>query len=169
MGLRPTVSAGLRQTPAYFRYLINYATSNHSGPETEAKVYRRNAMRKAYLITATLLLSCAWVVAQSSQQYPSSQQQPDTSQTATGAQDKAAHTVEGCVGGSAGSYTLTDASGKTYQLAGDTSTLADHVGHTVQISGTEESAGAGAASAGGGGSTLNVKKVKMVASSCPSK
>ena len=129
-------------------------------------------MRKAYLITAILLLSCAWVVAQSSQQYPSSQQ-PDTSQssqTATGAQDKAAHTVEGCVGGSAGSYTLTDASGKTYQLAGDTSKLADHVGHTVQISGTEESAGAGAASsAGGGGSTLNVKKVKMVSASCPSK
>jgi Protein of unknown function (DUF5818) len=139
-------------------------------------------MRKAYLITAILLLSCAWVVAQNStppapdssqpsQQNPSTQQ-PDTSQTSApqaGTSDHAAHTVEGCVGGSAGSYTLTDASGKTYQLAGDTSKLADHVGHTVQISGTEESAAPGAASSAGGGSTLNVKKVKMVSASCATK
>jgi len=77
--------------------------------------------------------------------------------------------VEGCVGGSAGSYTLTDASGKTYQLAGDTSKLAEHVGHQVQVSGTEEAGTAGAAAPAGGQQTLTVKKVKMLSSSCPNK
>jgi len=137
-------------------------------------------MRKAYLITAIMLLSCAWVVAQNtsrpapdtsqpSQQYPSSQQ-PDKSQTSAPSaapSDHAAHSVEGCLGGSAGSYTLTDASGKTYQLGGDTSKLAEHVGHQVQISGTEDSS---ATSAGAGApAMLNVKKVKMVSATCTNK
>ena len=138
-------------------------------------------MRKFSLMAAILLLSSAWVLAQSgaspSDQNPSSTapsaqqpaQQPDTSQTATGGQ-----TVEGCVGGSAGNFTLTDASGKTYQLAGDTSKLADHVGHQVRITGDEGGGAAGAAAgaasgAAGGSATLNVKKVKMISSSCPSK
>ena|SRR5215472_13574409 len=129
-------------------------------------------MRKAVLTIATLFLSSAWVIAQSSQ-YPSSQQPstaPDASQTSPAAADKgSSHSVEGCVGGSAGSYTLTDASGKTYQLAGDTSKLAEHVGHQVQVSGTEEAGTAGAAAPAGGQQTLTVKKVKMLSSSCPNK
>lgn len=149
-------------------------------------------MRKLSLIAAILLLSSAWVLAQSgtspsSDQNPSSTspsqtspsqtspsstqpaQQPDTSATSSAA----ANTVEGCVGGSAGNYTLTDASGKTYQLSGDTSKLADHVGHQVRITGDEgggaAGAAAGAASGAAGSSTINVKKVKMISSSCPSK
>jgi Protein of unknown function (DUF5818) len=154
-------------------------------------------MRKLSLMAAILLLSSAWVLAQSgtapsdqnpsqtspsqtspSQTSPSSTspsaqqpaQQPDTSQTAAGGQS-----VEGCVSGSAGNYTLTDASGKTYQLAGDTSKLSDHVGHQVRVTGdTGDGAAGGAASSGAaaggaGGSTINVKKVKMISSSCPSK
>jgi hypothetical protein len=149
-------------------------------------------MRKLSLVAAMLLLSSAWVLAQSgtspsSDQNPSSTspsqtspsstspsaqqpaQQPDTSAQSSAS----ANTVEGCVGGSAGNYTLTDASGKTYQLSGDTSKLADHVGHQVRITGDEGAGASGAASAGAsgaaGGSTLNVKKVKMISSSCPSK
>jgi hypothetical protein len=150
-------------------------------------------MRKLSLVAAILLLSSAWVLAQSgtspsSDQNPSSTspsqtspsstspsaqqpaQQPDTSSSSAGA-----NTVEGCVGGSAGNFTLTDASGKTYQLSGDTSKLADHVGHQVRITGDEGAGAAGAASSGatsgsaGGSNTLNVKKVKMISSSCPSK
>jgi cytoskeletal protein RodZ len=153
-------------------------------------------MRKLSLVAAILLLSSAWVLAQSgtapSDQNPSSSspsqtspsqtspssapsaqqpaQQPDTSQTAA-----AGSSVEGCVSGSAGNYTLTDASGKTYQLAGDTSKLADHVGHQVRITGDEGGGATGSASSGassgaaGGSSTINVKKVKMISSSCPSK
>jgi len=131
-------------------------------------------MRKAYLTAAIMLLSCAWVAAQNrpaadssqpSQQYPSTQQ-PDKSQTSTSGQEHAAHSVEGCLGGAAGSYTLTDASGKTYQLTGDTSKLAEHVGHTVQVSGTEDTS---AATGAGAPAALNVKKVKMVSPSCPTK
>ena len=131
-------------------------------------------MRKAVLTTAVLFLSSAWVIAQSSQ-YPSSQQPsaptaPDASQTSPAAADKgSSHSVEGCVGGSAGAYTLTDSSGKTYQLAGDTSKLAEHVGHQVQVSGTAEPSSAGAAASAGGQQTLTVKKVKMLSSTCPNK
>jgi len=135
-------------------------------------------MRRAYLITATVLLSSLSLVAQNKppttlpgnpQQYPSappSQQQtplppppPDASQTANAPlasdQDKS---VEGCIGRESGSYTLTDASGYTWPLIGDTSGLADHVGHTVEVLASEDSQGA-----------LKVKKVKIVASACPGK
>ena len=137
-------------------------------------------MRKWSLVTAILLLSSAWIVAQdsskpptvpdnsqSTQQYPSSTgQQP--SQTTTGTEHNA-QSIEGCIAGAAGSFTLTDAAGKTYQLAGDTSKLADHVGHSVQIMGSEEPSSAGAAASSGAPVTFNVKKVKMVSSSCPGK
>lgn len=136
-------------------------------------------MRKFSWITAILLLASAWMLAQStspaSQQYPSSapssaqQAAQDAQQTATQAKE-AATSVEGCVGGSAGAYTLTDSSGKTYQLAGDTSKLGDHVGHEVKITGTVASAaGAAAAGAAGATPTLTVKKIKMVSATCTSK
>src|SRR4051794_265707 len=41
-------------------------------------------------------------------------------------------TVQGCLNGSAGGFTLTDNSGTAYQLAGDTAKLTDHVGHQVE-------------------------------------
>ena len=168
-------------------------------------------MRKTFLITAILLLSAAWAVAQTTPSTPQpttpdtsssqstspssttpSQQPatPDTSSTTT--QTTTTQTtqtstdngtsIEGCLGGSAGNWTLTDQSGKTWQLAGDTSKLSDHVGHQVRITGSEaggaastsgpsSGAGAGAATAGGAGSgaqsTFTVKKVKMISSSCP--
>jgi uncharacterized protein DUF5818 len=169
-------------------------------------------MRKTFLITAILLLSAAWAVAQTTPSTPQpatpdtsssqstspssttpSQQPatPDTSSTTT--QTTTTQTtqtstdngtsIEGCLGGSAGSWTLTDQSGKTWQLAGDTSKLSDHVGHQVRITGSEaggaasassgpsSGAGAGAATAGGAASgaqsTFTVKKVKMISSSCP--
>jgi hypothetical protein len=77
--------------------------------------------------------------------------------------------VEGCIGGTAGAYTLTDASGKTYQLAGDTSKLADHVGHQVQVLGGPAKGATGAAAPAGGQDTINVKKVKMLSATCPNK
>lgn len=138
-------------------------------------------MRKLSLITAILLLSSAWMLAQSStsptSQYPSSapsSAQPaaqDAQQTGTqAAKDAAGSTVEGCVGGSAGSYTLTDSSGKTYQLAGDTSKLGDHVGHDVKVTGTTASAaGAAAPSAAGSTPTITVTKIKMVSATCTNK
>jgi hypothetical protein len=160
------------------------------------KVLGGREMKKVYLITAVLLLSTAWVVAQTaptspstSQTSPSTQQSTPPSQSVPDASSQTAQTstdnssIEGCLNGSAGSWTLTDSTGKTWQLAGDTSKLSDHVGHQVRISGSEGSASASPSSGAAGGAapsassgagassgsqpTFNVKKVKMISSSCP--
>jgi hypothetical protein len=164
------------------------------------------SMRKTSLITAILLLSAVWAVAQTSPSSPQSttpgasspqstapssaspSQQPatpDTSATTTQTtttqttqtSTDSASTIEGCLSGSAGSWSLTDQSGKTWQLAGDTSKLSDHVGHQVRIVGSDNSASnsssgsmsgssSGAGAASGSQSTFNVKKVKMISSTC---
>lgn len=166
-------------------------------------------MRKTFLITAILLLSAAWAVAQTSPSTPqsttpdtSSQQStspsstspsqqpatPDTSSTTTTqttqTSSNSSTSIEGCLSGSAGNWTLTDQSGKTWQLAGDTSKLSDHVGHQVRLMGTDNSASAsgssnpsssnpsssagatGAGSSSGTQSTFTVNKVKMISSTC---
>jgi hypothetical protein len=172
-------------------------------------------MRKTFLITAILLLSAAWAVAQTSPSTPQSttpdtssqqstspsstspSQQPDTSSTTTQTtttqttqtSNNSSTSIEGCLSGSAGNWTLTDQSGKTWQLAGDTSKLSDHVGHQVRLMGSDNSSsasgssspsssspsssnpssGAGATGAGsssGTQSTFTVNKVKMISSTC---
>src|SRR5438094_6490410 len=83
--------------------------------------------------------------------------------------------IQGCLSGSAGSYTLTDQSGKSYQLEGETSKLSEHVGQEVQITGKESgssNAGMSASSstASSGTSSQSVKfdvaKVKKSADMC---
>ena len=170
-------------------------------------------MRKTSLITAILLLSAVWAVAQtspssspqsttpdaSSQTSPSStspSQQPatpDASSTTTQTtttqttqtSSNSGNSIEGCLNGSAGNWTLTDQTGKTWQLAGDTSKLSDHVGHQIRIMGTDNSSSAsssgssspssssGSSATGAGSSssgsqpTFTVQKVKMISSTCP--
>lgn len=160
-------------------------------------------MRKGYLITSILLLSSVWLMAQST---PSSTQQPSTpsttdqsspsatspSQSTTTTQTTTTDTtqtsssgssIEGCLSGSAGSYTLTDTTGKTWQLAGDTSKLTEHVGHDIRLTGSEGNGGASGSSSSASGSsasstgagagasgsqpTFTVQKVKMISSTCP--
>lgn len=160
-------------------------------------------MTKTILLTFTLLTCSAWMVAQST---PSSSQSPDTSsstagQSSTGSAASQSNgsqagsetsqssgsetTIRGCLNSSGGSYTLTDASGTTYQLQGDTSKLSSHVNNEVEVKGTASGAsGAGAAgstspSAGSSASTgasstgsaagsqmFNVTKVKKVSGTC---
>jgi hypothetical protein len=132
-------------------------------------------MRKTLIISTFLLLCAAWAGAQTS----GSATQP-SSQTGSMSQSSSdsAQTVQGCLGGSAGNFTLTSSSGTTYQLAGNTSKLSDHVGEQVEITGSASSA-SGSAGTGsttsssatssgsmGGGQTINVQKVKRIASSC---
>lgn len=163
-------------------------------------------MRKVYLITAILLLSTVWAVAQTTPSSPSTTQPatpdassqstspatpsqsttPDSSSTSqttttqTTTSTDTSSSIEGCLNGSVGSWTLTDTTGKTWQLAGDTSKLSDHVGHQVRITGSDTSAAGGSSSgsatpssgtSGSGGtsgsqSTFTVKRVKMISSSC---
>ena len=130
-------------------------------------------MSKTLMLALALLLSAAWLQAQ--EQYP----QAGSSQT--GATASGQTTVQGCLQGSDGNYTLTDNSGTTYTLQGDTSKLSPHVGHEVQITGTTSgasaspSAGAGTTNpttgtptTGAQQSTLTVQDMKHISKTCKS-
>lgn len=129
-------------------------------------------MKKAILTTAMLLLCGLWAVAQQTYPNPSSQSSQSSSSsqaTSTGSQT----TVQGCLSGSNGSFTLTDKSGTAYQLTGDTSKLNEHVGHEVQITGTQSQQSTAAPSTAPGNPasaqpSIDVTSVKHIASSCSS-
>ena len=132
-----------------------------------------------HLVLAAFLCCGLWAFAQTD----SSAAQPNTSGQTAGAPSASATsssgsttTVDGCLAGSAGSYTLTDkATGTVYNLSGDTSKLSAHVGHEVKITGSTSASGSNpgsassAASSGssmGGQETLNVTSMKHVAATC---
>ena len=146
-------------------------------------------MLKTLTICLVLLVSAAWLAAQSTAQ------SPDTSSASSSSQGSSAQTgtspandtsIEGCLQGSSGNYTLTDNSGTSYTLTGDTSKLAEHVGHEVKVKGSTSESGAGMGSTGAGmsgstgsstgasngssssgsSSSLDVKSVKMVSKTC---
>jgi len=130
-------------------------------------------MRQMFLVLSLLLLGMTWAVAQnSSQSSPSS-----GSAMAAGSGHQSAGgqtTVEGCLSGSSGNFTLTDKNGMSYQLTGDTAKLSEHVGHEVKITGMSTS-GAGAAggesassSGAGANSTIQVTSVKHISKTCKS-
>jgi len=143
-------------------------------------------MRQLFLLLSVLLLGLSWAIAQDSTSQPtqgststgqSSDSMSNSGQTSrTGAGGNM--TVEGCLSGSNGNFTLTDKNGMAYQLAGDTAKLTEHVGHEVKVTGTTGSAGAGAsgstetspsgAGSAGAGQTLQVTSVKHVSKSCKS-
>ena len=82
--------------------------------------------------------------------------------------------VEGCLSGTDGNFTLTDKSGTSYQLQGENSELAKHVGQEVRVEGmasasTSAASSSSEASPSGASSAnaLTVSKVKKVSDSCP--
>ena len=102
-------------------------------------------MTKTFLLALSLLASAAWVQAQS--------HYPPTGSSQTGTTASGQTTVQGCLRGANGSYTLTDNTGMTYQLQGDNSKLSAHAGHKVQVTGSiapasSASGPAGASTAG---------------------
>jgi hypothetical protein len=134
-------------------------------------------MRKKYLVTALVLLSAGWAMAQSTggrSAYPNtstpSTQQPaaamaPASETQTSSANKHDSLLEGCIGGANDRLTLTDAVGKVYQLRGDTAKLSEHVGQHASVMGIEERRSA--PDVDGAQTTFTVKKVAMIASICP--
>ena len=149
-------------------------------------------MSKTLLLTACLLLSAAWVVAQQGSA-PDTSGSSQTGATASSSSQSGtsseanANTIQGCLSGSSGNFTLTDKSGTTYQLAGNTSDLSKHVGEEVSIRGSQSSSASGSASANAGSTsgssstspsagasssanqpTFNVTDVTKISSTCSS-
>lgn len=127
-------------------------------------------MRKTFMLAMVLLTSALWLQAQ--QSYPSSSgtQSSDQSMSQSSGQSMSnSTTVRGCLQGTNGSYTLTDEKGMTYQLSGDTSKLAEHVGHEVQITGTTSAASQTGSSSMGSQQTLEVKHMKHISKTCTTK
>jgi hypothetical protein len=126
-------------------------------------------MRKLSFITAILLLCSSWVVAQNNPragQDPTAPaaQQPEKSPAQS---DQSGHSVEGCLSGAADTFKLTDATGKTYELTGDTSGLAANIGHKVRLWGNAGSSGGGEKiSASGPQATFGVTKVQSLGDTC---
>lgn len=129
-------------------------------------------MRQVFLFLSVLLLGVSWAVAQGTS--PASSSPSSSAQTASPTSAGGETTVEGCLSGSSGSYTLAAKDGTTYQLTGDTAKLSEHVGHEVKITGTANSAasspssGAASSSAGSTSSekSLQVSSLKHVSKTC---
>jgi hypothetical protein len=130
-------------------------------------------MPKILTLVFALLCATAMLQAQnSSQQDPATGgAQTDSSSQMSGSNQTGAAgqvSVQGCLQGSNGSYTITDANGTTYQVQGDNAKLSKHVGHQVEITGS--TSGSSASSAGGASAgsqqTLTVTKVKHLSGSC---
>ena len=123
-------------------------------------------MYKTLLLALTLICSVAFVQAQD----PNTQN-PPAGAGQSSSPSSGQTSVKGCLQGSDGNFTLTDQSGTTYQLQGDTSKLSEHVGHEVQIMGTTSDASASSGSSTSQGSsqpTLTVAKVKHLSKTCKS-
>ena len=124
------------------------------------------------MLIATLFLSVSWATAQSNAN-PATPTESNEAQTQSGAAAAHAMTVEGCLAGSDGNYTLTDAQGVNYELTGDTSKLAEHIGHEVKVTGrvkhdsgpSSESKTVGTGTAPGP-TPISVMSVKHVSKSC---
>jgi type IV secretory pathway TrbL component len=104
------------------------------------------AMQKILLMSVLLTASLAF--AQYGQtQTPSSNPSASQSQSQMGTSNQIS--VQGCLSGSDGNYTLTDKSGNSYQLTAGNVDLKSHVGQQVQISGSATPAAGGTAGTSG--------------------
>jgi hypothetical protein len=145
--------------------------------------------KRHLVLLSVLLLGASWAVAQSDQASPSqtspapdqtspSEATPDQSSANQTSNDQTTvgtgtATVQGCLSGSDGNYTLTDDNGTAYQLTGNTAKLSEHVGHEIKVMGTTAAALASGSSDSGStmgnnssSQTLQVSSFKHVSKTC---
>jgi hypothetical protein len=154
-GDRPIVIASqARKTRCTVHFSRNQACASQ-GVQAAKNLHFGGCMRNL-LLFSVLLLGASWMAAQTTTQ----------SQTATGTQK----TVTGCLSQANGQYMLTSRKGTTYELTGDSSVLANHVGHEIRVTGTESGAGAsanaGTGDASANGPTIEVSSVKHISKTC---
>ena len=134
---------------------------------------------------AVLMLSLMWATAQTTTTSPTQaptndpSASPTTSTPVPSSDAQMSDTsaggdwVQGCLSGSDGNYTLTDQSGTSYRLTGDTAKLSEHIGHEVKISGTKSTATATSDSdtmgkTNGAQQAIQVASVKHISKTCQS-
>ena len=125
-------------------------------------------------LLAVLLLAMVWGVAQD---YPSQTNAAQASQT-TPVNAGGEQSVQGCLSGADGNYTLMVKNGTSFRLSGDTAKLAEHIGHEIKVTGTmrspstspntDTSAGATGQSSPSSGGEIQVASVKHIAKTCQS-
>jgi len=122
-------------------------------------------MKKLAMLSSILLLSAVWAVAQYGSQ--------DSNQNNPSSASSGSMTVQGCLSGSDGSYTLTDKSGTAYNLTGNTAQLQAHVGHTISVTGMSSNSGSSSGQTGSMSSpsdsshpSLMVSSFKHVSPTC---
>jgi hypothetical protein len=115
-----------------------------------------------WLALVLALLFAPWIVAQ-------------TAQTSTHVSESPRTSIRGCLKGTNGNYTLTDKSGTTYLLTGNTGSLQDHVDHKLALTGTVEVKAAGTRASNETSSnpseptapkTFNVRSIKSIGAAC---
>jgi hypothetical protein len=129
------------------------------------------------VLFVVLLLSITWVVAQDSSTEGSQSSQPGSSssqsdqssstQASSGMSSGSETSIEGCLNGSAGSYTLTSSTGSTYQLTGSTDDLSQHVNQQVRLKGTPIAVSASASTSPSGTSSSSTPSSSTSSSSAP--
>ena len=118
-----------------------------------------------YLLLSVILLSACWVAAQEASQQTTSPTSAQSNSTTAGGET----TVQGCLSGSNGNYTLTDKNGMSYQLTGDTAKLSQHVGHEVKVTGstgTGTATGSMGSQSNNASQTLTVSSMKHISKTC---
>jgi hypothetical protein len=141
-------------------------------------------MKNTLVMTLFVLAMPAWAAAQqpgsapernngqtaspSSRAASATQTQPSKpggSADQAGSRGQEAPITEGCLGGSAPNYTITDNNGTVYKLNMppnvDTSKLASHVGESVQVQGDVKDAGKA------GNASIDVQAIGRGTGSCP--
>ena len=116
-------------------------------------------MKNILVITLFMLAMLAWATAQQTGTAPQRSNGQTTSPSSQGP------ITEGCLGGSAPNYTITDNSGTVYKLNmppnADISKLASHVGEPVQVQGDVKDA------AKPGKASIDVHAIGRGTGNCP--
>jgi hypothetical protein len=127
-------------------------------------------MKKAVLLTSSLLFAATMAIAQDTPAAGSQDPSQSSTNTTTQTQTSQGSMLRGCLSGSADNYTLTDLNGIQYKLMGGDSSLQNAVGHEVEVSGTQSQS---AETSSGNGETMahaansfQVSQLKDTGSAC---